>query len=584
MAAFATKDFGGEIPRQDPRNLPPNMAEVSVNCDLAAGPLDGLSQPEYIVDLSGAPYPVRKAWRFPGPNVGDPALWVPLPSEFSSVCRSPLANDTLNRVYWTNSPGQPAAGAFWNTYDRIRTGQPAWSIGFCVPDPGITLSVTPAGGDTSVPQITRSYCFTYIDQYNQESSPTNPSATVDGAPDGTWTVSGLPASPPPNPPGRTYPPVVKMRLYRTLAGSGTGAQFYFVADINFGASTYVDSIPDTTVVNNNLLESTSWAPPPDGLDGLTAMTGGMLIGFTGNTIHFCEPDRPHAWPVGYDQSLHYKILALAVWQQALTVLTSGFPSSGTGNSPAQFAFAQIQAPEPCISRGSVVTDLAGVYYASQNGLVMLNYYGMQNQTLSNMTKTLWLTEYKAADIIACRHRASYLAINGTGEGFVIDYTEARMGITHISPVQNVVSVWNDDFTGDAYMMADNVVYRWDSPNTPPLTYRWRSKQFYLPHAASFGACHISLDPSVTDPAPLVATSPLSNDRSVVLPSGVNAVFKLYAGPDGQHLVCTKSLSKARSIFRVTGGFKAFNWQFELISRVPVHSVELASTMRELEGV
>ncbi len=584
MAAFATKDFGGEIPRQDPRNLPPNMAESSVNCDLSAGPLDGLSQPLFVVDLSWAPWPVRKAYRFPGPTASDADLWIPLPSEFSSACPSPLANDTLNRLYWTNPPGQPAAGAWWNTYARIRDGAAPWNIGFCVPDPGITVTVAPSGGTTSVPQITRSYTFTYIDQYNQESSPALPSADMDGAPDGTWTVGGLPTSPPPNPAGKTYPPVVKLRLYRTIVGSGTGAQFYFVTDLNFGASTYADAIPDTTVVNNNLLESTGWNPPPDGLDGLIMMTGGMLLGFTANTVHFCEPNRPHAWPAGYDQSLHYPIIAFAVWQQSLIVLTRGYPSTGTGNSPAQFNFAQIRAPEPCISRGSVVTDLAGVYYASQNGLVMLNYFGMQNQTLSNLTKNIWLTEYNAAHIIACRHRAAYLAINGTGEGFIIDYTEQRMGITHITPVNGVVSVWNDDYTGDAYMVGNSRVYLWDSPDTPSLIYRWRSKEFYMEKPASLGACHISLDPSVTVPAAAAARMPEQRVGAPVLPAGVNAIFNLYAGPNSEHLICSKTLTAARSIFRVTGGFKAFNWQFEVIARVPVHSVELASTMRELQGV
>ena len=36
------------------------------------------------------------------------------------------------------------------------------------------------------------------------------------------------------------------------------------------------------------------------------------------------------------------------------------------------------------------------------------------------------------------------------------------------------------------------------------------------------------------------------------------------------------LQQTRCIFRFPSGRKAFNWQFEIIARVPIHSVELAS--------
>lgn len=587
MVSWAVRGVGGEVPRQDPRLLSDNMAEEAVNVDLNSGAWDGLPQPVFVVDLSSAPFPVRRAYRIPG----SPDTWLPLPSEFSSVCPSPLANDSLKRLYWTTPQGYPRAGAWWNTQARIVAGNTGanapYNIGFIAPDPGITITASPSGGDTSVPAITRSYCFTYIDSYGMESSPCVPSAPVDGQPDATWTVHGLPTVAPGNPAGMAYPPVAHLRLYRTVTGSTTGAQFYFVADVNFGSSTYVDTTPDTGIVDNNLLNTASWASPPATLDGLIAMPGGMLIGFTGNTLHFCEPDYPHTWPAGYDQSMMFPIVALTVWQQSLIVLTQGYPSTGSGTSPAGFTFAQVQVPEPCIARGSVINDLAGVYYASQNGLVMLNYFGMQNQTLSNMTKNIWLEEYQAANIVACRHRAQYLAINGTGTGFMIDYAEARLGVTHVTPFMDVISVWNDVYSGDAYVCtAEGTVCLWDSPTAPSMTWRWRSKQFYLPLPVSLGACQISCDSSVADepvhepmPSPPGHTVPLFS-----LPMGVRALFRLYVGPEGKNLVHEQYLTQPRMIFRLPSGRKAFCWQFELMARVPIHSVELASTMRELKKV
>jgi hypothetical protein len=150
MPGWGIKDFGGQIPRQDNRLLAANMAAAAVNTDLNSGALQGLPQPEQIVDLTAAaPWPVRRAYRIPGPppaaptDPPNPDVWLPLPSEFSSVVPSPLANDTSHRYYWTNPPGQPEAGAWWNTYARIAAGGTAqgtganapYNLGFIAPDP-----------------------------------------------------------------------------------------------------------------------------------------------------------------------------------------------------------------------------------------------------------------------------------------------------------------------------------------------------------------------------------------------------------------------------------------------------------------
>ena len=71
---------------------------------------------------------------------------------------------------------------------------------------------------------------------------------------------------------------------------------------------YLDSISDDDIIGHLILQSGGWENPPDYLDGLTSLPGGMMVGWTGNTVHFCEPDRPHTWPSLYDQSVHYAII------------------------------------------------------------------------------------------------------------------------------------------------------------------------------------------------------------------------------------------------------------------------------------
>jgi hypothetical protein len=592
LVAWIVEKFGGQIPRTESQFLPNEMAEQAVNCDLSSGTLIGLPVPILVKDLSSIIGDVKRAHRIPNPD--DPAgadTWLPLPSPYSSVVRSPLANDTSHRYYWTN-PGDKAP--HWNTFDRIANGDPNYDLGIVQPVNGVgpgnvpvsPLTVTTVGGDTSAPDVSRSYVYTLVNEFGEESAPSLPSDVVSGHPNASWHIAGLPTTAPPNPEGLNYPPAVKLNLYRTITGQTTGGNFFLLTSFDFASSPppdpYADGTADFVIVNNLTLISTNFANPPEGLDGLIGLSGGMIVGFTGNTVHFCEPNRPHAWPAAYDQSMQYEIVGLGVWQQSLIVLTKGFPTTMSGGTPANMTPTQVRVAEPCIARGSIVTDLMGVYYASQNGLVMLNYYGMQNQTLTMVDKNIWLSRYRATSIIACRHRAQYLAINGLGTGFMIDYTEPRLGFMDLNTFFGAECVWNDEYSGDAYICANKKIYRWDSPGVTGLTYRWRSKVFSQPAPINVGAIQISLDPTVHNP-PSGAPPPLDNgDSSMVLPEGVNALFRLYIGPG--YLKMTRHLTKTREIFRAPSGFKAFNWQFEVVSRVKIHSVELATTMKELRGV
>lgn len=596
MVAWAITNFGGMIPRTADRLLPESMAADAWNCDLSSGILEGMPVPLPVADLTAVPGTVGRAYRVPGPTESDPDLWLPLVSPYSSVCRSPLANDSAHRLYWTN----PGDGAWWMTYEMLRDGIPPWRLGIAQPDtsaPGLaaltyggTNAVAGSTGGTT-PVIARSYCYTFVNAFGEESAPCVPSAVTDGASDGLWNVYMLPTTPPANPKYHDFPPVVGVNLYRTTTGSTTGADFYliysFVYGVNDPPAQWTDTVADTTAIGNQTLQSASWANPLDGLDGLTQMPGGMLVGFTGNTVHFCEPDRPHAWPASYDLSLQYEIVGLGVWQGSLVVMTKGFPSTGQGTTPASFVFTPVNVPEPCVSRGSIITDLLGVYYASQNGLVMLNYYGMQNQTQATITKNIWQTTFDCADIIACRHRNQYLAVTRNGMGFLLDYTEPRMGVVRLNTGLAMQSLWADPYSGDAYFISNKIVYLWDSPFSGHLIYRWLSKEFYGTKPISLAACQVELDPFVEQdlgPLPYNNNLPGFQDPGLQLPPGVNAVFNLYAGPDRLHKVFSYNLTKTREIFRLPAGFLAFSWQVEVIARVGVRGIEIATSMHELKTV
>ena len=579
MARWGVQGVGGARPRFDERLLPDMAAADAINCDLTRGTIAPITVPELVHELGTT---AARAYRLSGPEAGDPDAWLPLPSPYSSAVRSPLANDSLRRVYWTN----PGEGARWNTYARIIAGSPTFDLGTATPSSAKTPTVSVTGGtpSTSVPYVSRSYLVTYVDDYGQETAPCPPSDVVTGASDGTWKVT-ISGTVPTTPVGKSYPTLTKCRLYRTVTGQGAGAAFYHVAEFTMPnptpASTtgYVDTSTDALVVLNDVLASTDWAPPPDELDGLVAMPGGFLVGFSGNTIHFSVPYRPHAWPAGYDQSVVHDIVGLGVVQQSLVVVTNGYPSVGSGTSPEQFTLTAIQTVEPCLSRGSIIVDLEGVGYASNNGFMRVGPGGLQNMTRGLLTTHQWISEYFPTEMLACLHDSQLLAFDDSGVGASIDYAEDRLGISRITIAPGISAVWNDNENGHTYFCSGNTVYRWAPPIGDPMVAYWKSKEFNLPEPTNIGAIEILADASILTIT--VPTDPPLEPASPVLPDGVHCALALYA--DGA-LISTSYITAVKTLLRPPSGFKAQRWQFTILTRVPVIQVRLASTVRELAGV
>jgi len=605
VPAWEIKGMGGMIPIVDPRLLGDNMAEASVNCDLTSGQVHGLFAPVLIKDFSHLPGPVEKAYLFLGPIAEDGTydpVWVPLPHKHTSVVRSPLANDSTNRLYYT-VPG--AVTPYWTNYEMVKAGTPPYSLGTQRPPltdpPGSFNPWEPAiieifGGTTTLPPVSRAYLYTWKNSIGEESAPSQTTQVREGPSDAAWVIR-IPSEPF-IAPDRNYPPITELWLYRTVTGDQTGTQYVAIKSWVFPVTEELifpgnpdtffftdEDVPDEAIIGNAILPSVGWENPPDYLDGLVSMPGSLMMGFVGNTIYFCEPNRPHTWPSVYAQSLHYNIVALVVWQQFLLALTTGYPSTGSGNSPSNFIFAQSQVPEPCVSRGSVVVDLTAVYYASQNGLVQISGYGMTNVTHQLVDKEKWQEKYRAAHIFACRHRSQYLAVNETDSAFLLDQADPRVAFEDLTTFKGVISVWNDEYYGDTYLMADKKVYKWDDTTQARLRYRWRSKRFFAPTPISLGAVQVTLGPEVEIPRTgQFASPPLDNgDPTLALPDGAWGVFRYYAGPDFQ-LIMERTLSKQQDIFRLPKGFRAFDHQIEIVSMASIYSVQLGTTMTELRGV
>jgi len=470
--------FGGMIPRMSPRLLPNQAATLARNTKLLNGELRGFRAPREIADLTYESFTVRRAYRieYNDQYYGAGEHWLAFDSKTVDVVRSPIVNDRFDRYYWAGD-GRPK----YNPINRILHGLDPYYLG--VPAPLTAPTVTPSVGSDE----TRTYLVTFVSAYGEESAP-SPYKVATGN-SGTWAISSLPTSVTES----SFRDITHKRIYRTVVGNNSSL-YYRVATIALADTTYNDTSNDDEVVLNEVLESTTWAEPPDDLEGWVLMPNGYMVGWVGRRLCFSEPYRPWAWPVEYELSTEFEIVGLCVWGSTLVIGTKSQPYLGQGVTPASFTMQKMDAVEPCLSRKGMVATVAGAYYPSINGLALLNSSGVQIVTKDILTKEEWAV-YNPANIYAASLGLQYLAFNSTSFGFLFNPTEPNTKLVELDRFVQVNGVETDRYTGNINLIIDDRVYDWDPEDVERLWWRWRSKEFHLPKQINFGAVKIKFNTS-----------------------------------------------------------------------------------------
>ncbi len=621
MAAIRLEKFAGIAPKYSDRLLPPQAATIAANLNLVSGELRGIHEPLIAEDFTALAYTVRRAFRIPE-NISLPTpmgagdFWVPFEEEAVDFVRSPVLGDSFERYYWTGQTTPHSGVPKYNTRARILNGDAPYRLG--VPRPTAAPTVTPPAGN----DLTRSYVYTFVSAYGEEGQPSNPKLATGGS--GTWALSGIDATVP-NAADRN---ITTVRIYRTVAGFAT-TSFFFVADISLGTTTYNDNETDTTVALNSIMASTSYAQPPNTLQGLTVHPAGFLVGFTGRDLYMSEPYRPHAWPVEYILTCQTEIVGLAVFNNSIVVTTSSHPYVADGVHPASVALQKLDSADPCLSRRSIATTLGGVMFASVQGIVMIGFGGHQLATRQLMTREEWSTRFNPAGIKAAPYGLQYIAFDTPETGFIFAPDEQLSPLSELDRFQGVNGIQVDAYTGDVYMLQNNQVAVWNPPNSPPYSYQWRSKRFDLPTPVNFGALQVKFagTPDLSDDETLLEQYADFNELRIQTPmnclnlSALNAVkvedIPAWAKPQnktplgGSPLYSLASLASVvpavtvrvwardieqemqlvfeatvtdEGVYRLPADFMSDVWQVELISNTDVYSFAIAETAKGLGQV
>lgn len=378
--------------------------------------------------------------------------------------------------------------------------------------------------------------------------------------------------------------------------------------VHTGVEGYIDALTPAQIPGDNLL-TIGWQAPPATLRGLVSMPNGIMAGFVGNTVYFCEPYQPHAWPLAYSLTVDYQIVGLGVYGSTLVVATEGRPYTISGIHPSSMSQEKLSVLEPCMAKLSIAQDKYGVMYASPNGLVALGPGTLDVLSKDYYSRDDWQA-LTPSTMVASIYNGRYISgYGGTGKAIVLA-REDTPPLTEILWQANKFYV--DAQTTKLYGVSslDNVLYQFDADPDNNLTYEWKSQRFvgYKPEA--FNCFQLAADYNgAADTASLIAANAVLAAANVsLITSGLTNGY-LNGAPLNTYAINGSILSTLASISARTVSVTFYNdglqvystnvtsveplrlpslrsyvWEIVISGTVAVRSLSMATSITELKAI
>ena len=356
----------------------------------------------------------------------------------------------------------------------------------------------------------RFYVATFVTDWGEESQPSEPTELIEVDQNDTVNIARPVVST-----GESFAArnITKWRLYRTATGSQI-TTFQFVEEFPIATTTYIDEKKQDEL--GEVIVSAAWREPPyrsdeqfDGwpkpvvgsnpyLRGMTGMPNGIMAGFLDNTVAFCEPYHPYAWPVEYQISTEFPVVGLGVFGQTLFVGTTANPYFISGADSASMSAQKLDSNQACASADSIASVQGGVLYASPDGLCVADQNGVRLVSEGLYTREDWQA-LSPSTMFAIEHENIYYLFynNGTKGCITFDMRNQKLGRCDLQADAAFV----DRLTDTLYLAngtSITAVFR----GTAYRTGVWKSIKFTLPDQQPMAWVRVLGDQNASSPVTL----------------------------------------------------------------------------------
>lgn len=356
-----------------------------------------------------------------------------------------------------------------------------------------------------------SYVYTFINEFGEESAPSDPTDTILRGPNTAVTIT-TPTT------ATAGHGITHKRIYRAVT-SDSGTQFQLVnteGDILLATATYEDQKDDAQL--GEVLESEGWDLPPTDGHNIVAGANGITAMLSKNQWCPSVANRPHAWPEDYRLTMDYDAVAQGVVDTSFIVGTKGGPYIVQGSDPSAMAMSsKPEIPQGCMSRRSGAT-MAGLgwLYAGPDGLVAVAGPGQARiATEAYISPKEWKA-LNPASIIGAAHDDRYFGFydagGGVTGGFIFDPKPGGLGWVRLNFYAKAMFV---DAERDAlFVVVSDIIYEWDKSSSAFRAYQWKSKRYLLSRKAVFTICQISAETFTALTLKLYANGTLFHTQAV----------------------------------------------------------------------
>jgi len=539
----AWSNFLGCNRKLHPKRLGEGVGVDAVNLRLGFADLRTWREASVVVTTGGAT-PLISAYRMNRSVASDTSAWIQWITDVD-VVRSLNPNDSTEEIYFTGD-GVPKRTD--NVLGLPAAPGPAATRTLGIPKPTAAMAATILSAGSGTDQ-TRAYVDVFRNNLLRPGAPGLP-VTIVCKPDATVTLGTF------DPVPGGYPDVTLRDIYVSV----DGAEYRRCNQIGVGTASVVDTGARGDVMESGGSGKPAWEMPPSGLKGLIELYNGMLGGFVGKQFAVCEPGKPWAWPVEYQDTVFDDIVGTAKWGQNWVLLTTSSPVVLRGG-PLLFDKQTVELQQACVSKRSVVGMGNGVAWASPEGLCFVGDGGPRILTEKILSPEQWAALVPSTITGSRIERYYFGAYNdGTAKAFLIDPNDPA-GIIFLT--QGARGVFYDPISDRLYLQdTGNVIRRWNHPSGALLTGTFKTE--------------VKRHPQPTNPgyAMIVADGPVS------------VAFKLYAAvlqPD-QTTVWTLMFSRTVTSgepFSLPSGYLAQDFQVEVQTTGPVQGVLLAEDVADL---